>query len=64
MLVKAGKDDLAHIRRPGTGETWCGKWVNIAGSTKNCELCDRCLDAVSQAEQDKSRSRQAACPVA
>jgi len=63
MLVKTGKDKLAHIRKPGTEETWCGQSIRLDGSTKGCELCDWWLDAVSQAEQDKPGNRQVKCPV-
>jgi hypothetical protein len=48
MLVKTEKDRMAHIRKPGTEQTWCGLSINIAGSIRNCELCDHCLDAVGR----------------
>jgi hypothetical protein len=63
MLVKTGNDKLAHIRKPGTEETWCGQPINVFGSTRDCEICDQCLDAVIQAEQDKSGNRRVECPV-
>ncbi len=53
MLVKVSRNRLAHIRKPGTEETWCGKPVSLSGSTKGCELCDECLDTITQAEQGK-----------
>jgi hypothetical protein len=51
MLINTGKDKLAHIRKPGTELTWCGQMISVYASTKNCELCDQCLDAVDKTEQ-------------
>lgn len=51
MLVKTGKDELAHIRKPGMEETWCGQLIRMDGSVRGCELCDRCLDAVIETER-------------
>jgi hypothetical protein len=63
MLVKTGKDELAHIRKPGMEDTWCGQSIRFDGSTKGCELCDRCLDAVIQAEQEKADNHRIKIPV-
>ena len=63
MLVSTSKDRFAHIRKPGTDMTWCGQSVYLFGSTKNCELCDHCLDAVEKAEKESHRGSRAACLV-
>jgi len=63
MLVKTGEDKLAHIRKPGMEKTWCGMPIIIGGSTRNCEICDRCLDALIRVDQEKADNRQLKCAV-
>lgn len=51
MLVKTNDDHLAHIRKPGSGKTWCGNLISVFGPPRDYEICDRCLDAVSEANR-------------
>jgi hypothetical protein len=44
MLIRAGKDKLAHIRRGLSCYTKCGKTNRFDWSIKNCELCDKCME--------------------
>ena len=61
MLVKTDNDMLAHIRKPGCEETWCGQKINMYRSAGSGELCDQCLDAIIAAERVKNRSRRVKC---